>query len=458
MKFLTLLVMMLCLCGRAFSATGESSHEELLVHERTRALPACDQVVKHRALCERVREAEERAASMTLEILEVTERRLNRSGKPVVRKSLRRQVGLVARNPSDGSTHDIIFDMPIVGDLVFQPRVTTPGYSVKRIKGTSYLKMGFEVMVGEQPLLVLAAQHLSIPPGTPTSNLRLLRQRAERRMYLATPAHLADQEFSDAGREFALSGINIALRILRERAVPSRAYPGALVADKIPAEVLLALIATEQIDPCLLNDPEPGCKHLILKNPFVNNHQTVNAVLAQFFWSGYRAYSDICSNKGACGTFQFTNKRRVVEGVLYLGTYEDIRVSYPKAQLDPVFVRGAQGFVNSAMAAALLVDKELSYPRTPQWVREAFVRDYRVGMICPGTAYNAGAGECRKFARLFDEYQRQHRITETRFEAFPWWGFLDWTKESRTPLIPETHGYLEKLIMLFQHHEFPRPK
>lgn len=460
MKYLVMFLAAASLWGSSVFASEVNPYERQLKEEQTTLLPSCDQLTGQREFCKKVREAQARAGRIPLQIFELVERQLSKSGKPIVTKFIRRQVGLVAVNPVDGTTHEIVFDMPIVGDAVFQPRVTTPGYEVRRTNGTSYLRMGYEVKAGDQELFVLASKHLSIPPGVPASSLQLLQQRAEKKVYLAAPPHLAGKEFAEAGQKFVLQGIEKARQDLREKGVKSKAYPGTLIADRIPSEVPQMLIASEQVDLCLFQEHDAGCERLILKNPFLSDEQVVDAVFAQFFWDGYESYSEVCSEKAACGVAQFTNKPTMKDGKQRLGTYDALRGFYPDADLDPDFRRGTRSFVNSIKALMLLVDNDLSHSKVPTWVRIAFVQDYRFGSTVPAMSYNGGPPQSQNLVALLGEFGKLQRITHLHFDTFPWEDFIQWVKTKNLatkkgqdlPLHWQTFGYLRKCVMFLQRY------
>jgi hypothetical protein len=100
--------------------------------------------------------------------------------------------------------------------------------------------------------------------------------------------------------------------------------------------------------------------------------------------------------------------------------------------------------------AILLIDMELAYSSTPAWVREAFLTDYRLGLLCPAAAYNGGAQQCRKFGTLVAEYRKLRSLKEVSFRNLAEESFLSWVARSPWAFNPETHGYLEKIVMVFE--------
>lgn len=454
MKFFA---MLLCLCLGAGSALAEGiDYQKRIEEEREKSLPSCEAFVQRANVCRKLREARLLAKRIPLEIFETVERRLSKGKKPaLVRRMVRREFGLVAYHPLSDSFHTIVADMPLVGDDTFQPNVRTrhdPPYQVIRIKGQTFNKMIFQVTMGDEELLVYAAKHLSVPPVFRSKDIKTMNEEAEVVTYLATPPYLADAEFARQGQNIALHAIGESLAELRKNQVPSSAYPGKLVADVVTAETLLNLLVTEQTDPCLLEERDRGCERLLPKRLYERDEQVVDAVLTEFAINGLNAYRDICSVAAACGAYQFTNNRvRQKNGKYANGTYEAMRLMYPLAELDPDFKRGTRGFRNSAKAAAVLTDYELSSRGVPDWVREAFVDDHQMGLLFPAAAYNGGPSQAKALAVLMIEYGKLKKIERPTFISFPWQEFIAWVKSKGAALKYETIGYIRKCVSNWTH-------
>ncbi len=456
MKFFIML-MSLCL-STGMTWAGGVDYQKRIAEEHQEPLPSCELFVQYTDLCQKLREAKGIAQKIPLEIFETLERRLDKSGKPIMsKKVIRREFGLVAYSPKTDTFHTIVLDMPLVGNDIFQPNVRTehvPPYQVIRTKGQTFNKMIFQVTMGDEELFVYAAKHLSVPPAFRSQGIKAMNQEAEVVVYLATPPYLANEEFARYGQAFALRAIGAALFELHQAGVPSRAYPGKLVADVVTPETLLNLLVTEQTDPCLLEVREPGCDKLLPKRLYARNEQVVDAVLTEFVINGLDAYRYICSGAAACGAYQFTNnKTRQRNGKYADGTYEAMRLRYPLAELDPDFKRGTRGFRNSAKAAAVLTDYELSSEGVPSWVREAFVNDGQMGLLFPAAAYNGGPSQAKALAALVMEYGKLKKIEQPTFSSFPWQEFLAWVRARVAVLKRETIGYIEKCVSNWTHIE-----
>lgn len=413
-------------------------------------LPSCERFVQRRELCEKIREAQAIVEGVTLGIFEsVMERAKGKKGKAILR-----EFAVVAHDPIDGVSHTIKLAMPLIGNSTFQPIVLTehdPPYQVTRTKGQTFNKMLFEIRMGERELLVYAAQHLSVPAAFRSRDVRTMTREAESVTYLATPPYLVNEEFVAVGKEYVLAVLQEVLLELREKRVHSKTYPG-LVADVITPEILLNLLVIEQTDPCLLQDRDPGCARLLPKLLYAQDEHVMDAVLVEFVLNGLDAYRYICSSAAACGAYQFTNNKTHRFG----GTYNMVRSTYPEAMLDASFRQGTESFRNSAKAAALLIDLELSSRGVPDWVRQAFVEDERVGALFPAAAYNGGASQSRMLAQLVTEYRRLHGIAATAFETFPWQEFFAWVKAKGKVFKTETLGYMKKSVLAWR--RFVPPK
>lgn len=446
MKFLAMVFLLGALVAPVASAEEmiESPSLEQKVSEKT--LPSCERLVQRRELCVRIREARAIVEGVTLGIFEgLVERAKGKKGKTILR-----EFAVVAYDPLDDTFHTIKLGMPLVGNSTFQPIVLTehdPPYLVTRIKGQTFNKMLFEVTLSGRELFVYAGKHLSVPAAFRSRDVRTMTREAESVTYLATPPYLVNEEFVAAGKEYVLAVLQEVLFELREKRVYSKTYSGRLVADVVTPEILLNLLVIEQTDPCLLQDREPGCVRLLPKLLYAQDEHVMDAVLVEFVLNGLDAYRYICSTAAACGAYQFTNNKTHRFG----GTYNMVRSTYPEALLDPSFGRGTESFHNSAKAAALLIDLELSSRGVPDWVRQAFVEDERVGALFPAAAYNGGASQSRALAQLVTEYRRLRGIAVTTFETFPWQEFFVWVKAKGKAFKTETLGYMQKSILAWRH-------
>ena len=395
-------------------------YQESFNWERNLPPPLCNYMTEVAILaCQRVRSAEVIAGKVPLSIYK------GKAG------DIRRDFALVALDQL-GNWHTVMLNMRVDGRHSPDVEVKTDGYTVAIVRGTSLNQMVYDVHHGDDTLAVYAAKHLSIPIGTDKKKLLSLKFNTEPVLYIATPDYLNFAEFAVKGKAYARAHVNEALQKLRVLRVPSKAYPGKLVADVVSDNLLLTLLAIEQSDPYRMFGEH---NERLLSGD--TSEEVVNAVFARFMFNGLRAYHYICSSKAACGGFQFTNGGR-------LGTYDLVRAEYPNADLDPNFVRGSLSFINGAKAAALLVDLELSNKRLPDAVRDLYLRDQRFGALFPVAAYNGGASQSLALAKLYQELQIKQRGKLT-LDTIPWdWEPLVRSYSKGKPLKKETAVYLRK--------------
>jgi|GEM_PF-2947160 len=444
----------------AASAFGQY-HEHMIRTEDSRPLPACETLPTQALTCKLLREARERVSAIPLSLLQ-SEEVTKRGKKTISRKTVLREFAVTAYDPTTRQWHDIVLSMPLVGNSTFQPVVRTPHdppYEVTRLKGQTFNKMHFGVRMGERNLYVYAAKHLSIPPAFRNRDVRKMIDETEPIVYLSTPVYVVNEEMARLGKAYVVAALEEVLADLRLKKIASRAFPGKLVGEKVSAEMLMNLLVTEQTDPCLLQERERGCVRLIPALFFKSDDEVMESVLTEFVLNGFQSYRYICSAAAACGAFQFTNNsktkavmkngKKVSE--MHLGTYDMVRAAYPGADLDPNFRRGTKSFFNSAKAAALLIDLDLSWSRTPSWVRELITKDQRAGFFLPATSFNAGAVQLRRVADMLLEFVQQKGISVIAFETFPWREFFSWMEAQKKTLPAETFGYLRKSLSYWLH-------
>lgn len=430
MQFLIMLLMGL-LTGSAVAYEMDSVPDQSFV------VHPCDRYTRYFTECLRVHEARDRAQAESLRIVRVVDTR--------GRATLVREFVLIAYDFEGEGWHTIRLTMPLVGNSTFQPAVLTPGYEVRRIKGQSFNKMFFQVTWAGRELRTYGAKHLSLPEDFRIKHPDAMTLEATEVIYLSTPPHLVNPEFVQAGQEFVVRKTEEVLAELKAEGVLSRAYPGHLVSDIVHPWVPLHLVLAEQVDPCLLKSRSRVCQRLIPENPFRSDDEVMQAVLTEFVVNGEDAFRYLVSSGKARGALQFTNTYRGTAP----GTYDIVRRAYPQAVLDPDFRSGTEDFRNSLKMAILLIDMELAYGSTPAWVRQAFLEDYRLGLLCPAAAYNGGAQQCRKFGTLVAEYRRARSLREVTFHTLTDGHFLSWVARSPWAFNPETHGYLEKILQVF---------
>jgi hypothetical protein len=147
------------------------------------------------------------------------------------------------------------------------------------------------------------------------------------------------------GREYVQLLVQKAIDDLRAKQVPSRAYPGKLVAD-VP---VFAPAFFEHL---------PIIEHADMTEFTLEPQRTTERVLAIIGLNGTDesnvAFAYTGNSAGANGLLQFTDNGTS-------GTYRSVSQRYPKAKLNPDFTQGARDHVNAMEAAILLHDLNLQY-------------------------------------------------------------------------------------------------
>lgn len=188
-----------------------------------------------------------------------------------------------------------------------------------------------------------------------------------------TPYHpdLFDPELARAGRQFLFRRAYEGMLALSEQGVPSRAYPGRLLADVVPWEIIFALALIEQTDDLEFNE---------------RGGDVWNDRYVEFAHQGRDASRFSQSGKDALGLMQWTRR-----------TYENIVALYPEAALDPVFETGARDMHNAIKAAYCLIDYEIgNFPE----IRALFRKEPLLAGIYPVAAYNGGPVRAKELFAL----------------------------------------------------------
>jgi hypothetical protein len=201
-------------------------------------------------------------------------------------------------------------------------------------------------------------------------------QTAKPIVYLPFTEDTFDAGFVRDGKEFLVATARKAIEELRSAHVPSVAFPGELLADAIPPEVITTLAVIEQTD-----DADYVEKQAL----------AFDEVLNQYGLKQEEAYRYSVSRANALGPMQFTNRKGN-------GTYAFVVRSCPGARLDPIFERGATNLLNAMKAAACLLDLNLA--AMPADIRHAYRTNPDVLGIFPVAAYNGGPRNVAKLYRV----------------------------------------------------------
>jgi hypothetical protein len=250
----------------------------------------------------------------------------------------------------------------------------TPGLAARHVKGTGAERLMFAFSRGSEELKVYGRKFPVFDSALlAKKRWRAVVETAKPLVYLPYTEDTLDPLFVAGGKEFLLSTARKAIEELRAANAPSVAFPGELLADVVPPEVITTLAVIEQTD-----DADFVAK----------TTEAFNEVLNQYGLKREEAYRYSVSSAAAIGPMQFTNRRGN-------GTYSLVVRRCPLARLDPNFERGATNLLNAMKAAICLFDIELSQMGAD--IRSAYHDNKQVLGIFPVAAYNGGP---RNVARL----------------------------------------------------------
>jgi len=256
-------------------------------------------------------------------------------------------------------------------------RTLTPGVQARHVKGTGAERLMFAFSQGEDPLKVYGRKFPVFDNNLlKHKQWRALAQTAKPIVYLPFTEDTFDPGFVSGGKEFLVATAHKAIEDLRVAQVPSAAFPGELLADSIPFQVITTLAVIEQTD-----DADYMEKQAL----------AFDEVLSQYGLKEEEAYRYSVSSANALGPMQFTNRKGN-------GTYSLVVRRCPGAKLDPVFERGATNLLNAMKAAVCLLDLELSGMRAD--IRVAYRANPAVLGIFPVAAYNGGPRNVAKLYRV----------------------------------------------------------
>jgi hypothetical protein len=248
------------------------------------------------------------------------------------------------------------------------------------VKGTGAERLMFAFSRGSEELKVYGRK-FPVFDNTLIKKKRWREAAATARpiVYLPFTEDTLDPQFVTGGRDFLLATARHAMDELRNANVPSAAFPGELLADVIPAEVITTLAVIEQTD----------------DEDFIEKGRNAfDEVLSQYGLKREEAYRYSVSSAKALGPMQFTNRRGN-------GTYSLVVRRCRGAQLEPNFERGATHLQNAMKAAVCLLDLELSQMSGD--IRTAYRANPTVLGIFAVAAYNGGP---RNVAKLYRALER----------------------------------------------------
>jgi hypothetical protein len=252
----------------------------------------------------------------------------------------------------------------------------TPGIEARHVKGTGAERLMFAFSQDGEPLRVYGRKFPVFDSKLINRRLwRAVAETAQPIVYLPFTADTYDPLLVSGGKEYLMVTANRAIGDLRAASVPSAAFPGTLLADVVPPEVITTLAVIEQTDDAEFVAKQEGA---------------FNDVLNHYGLKRDNAYRYSVSRASAIGPMQFTNRRGN-------GTYAMVVRRCPGARIDPVFERGATDLLNAMKAAICLLDIELAQMRAE--IRAAYRDSPHVLGIFPVAAYNGGP---RNVTRLYN--------------------------------------------------------
>jgi hypothetical protein len=259
-------------------------------------------------------------------------------------------------------------------------RVITPGIQARHVKGTGAERLMLAFSRGGEQLKVYGRKF----PVFDSALLKKKRWRAVAEtarpiVYLPFTEDTLDPQLVSGGREYLLSTARRAVEELRLANAPGVAFPGELLADVVPAEVIATLAVIEQTD-----DADFKTKKM----------EAFDEVLNHYGLKREEAYRYSVSTAAAIGPMQFTNRRGN-------GTYSMVVRRCPAARIDPDFERGATDLLNAMKAAICLFDIELLQMRSE--IRSAYRDNMKVLGIFPVAAYNGGPKNVTKLYRVMNK-------------------------------------------------------
>jgi hypothetical protein len=260
----------------------------------------------------------------------------------------------------------------------------TPGFTARHVKGTGAERLMFAFSRNGEQLKVYGRKFPVFDSALiKKKKWRAVVETAQPIVYLPFTQDTFDPLFISGGKEFLLSTAGRAIEELRLANAPSVAFPGELLADVVPAEVLTTLAVIEQTDDADFVKKATGA---------------FNEVLNQYGLKREEAYRYSVSSASAIGPMQFTNRKGN-------GTYALVVRRCPDARIDPDFERGATDLLNAMKAAICLFDIELSQMRAD--IRLAYRDNREVLGIFPVAAYNGGPRNVTKLYRVMNRMKVQ---------------------------------------------------
>ncbi len=320
-----------------------------------------------------------REARMLLDDVDLKYVLERKRGREVLRG---RPVAFALWNERDETWHIVLLEISvptpkwIPGGKPITFRLLSPGFTAQHVKGVGAERLMFSFEKDGVPLRVYGRKF-------PVFDGKLIAKRrwrdvvatAQAITYLPFTEDVLDPAIIASGQQYLSSTAIRAIGDLHKAGVPSRAFPGKLISEIVPPQVLATLAVIEQTDDF----------------DFVNKMElAIDEVLNHYGLKREEAYRYSISAADAIGPMQFTNRRGN-------GTYALVVRMCEGAKIDPDFERGAVDLHNAMKAAACLFDIELS--QMDREIRHAYMTNMEVLGIFPVAAYNGGPKNVEKLSR-----------------------------------------------------------
>ena len=175
--------------------------------------------------------------------------------------------------------------------------VLTPGVTARHVRGTGAERLMFAFYAADGEALKVYGRKFPVFDSNLIARKRWrdVVRTATPIIYLPANDDTLDPQFVSDGKQFLLATAQKAIDELRRAGVPSKAYPGALLADVVPATVIAALAVIEQTD-----DTDYQVK---------GGTTAFEQVLGHYGLKREEAYRYSVSRARALGPMQFTNSR-----------------------------------------------------------------------------------------------------------------------------------------------------
>jgi hypothetical protein len=288
-----------------------------------------------------------------------------------------RPVAFAAWSERSQSWHMVEIEVPFPAPRLrpgrsLTSRVLTPGYQARHVRGVGTERLTFDIYQDTERLQVYGRKYPVLElPVVKKLGIRAAVANAEVTYYLPVSDDSAPL-FAAEGQALLRSNAEAALQFLRERQIPSFAYPGKLLADIVLPETLMALAVIEQTD-----DGD------FFRAPAMALEKT----LGHYGLMQTEAFTYSVSSARAAGPMQFTDRRG-------RGTYSMVVRRCAGAELDPDFDTGARDLLNATKAAACLLDLELA--GMSREVQDEYALSPAPLSIVTVAAYNGGGRNAKK--------------------------------------------------------------